>query len=174
MKTSRSISDQQKLWYNPHWHAGSYHSRAQQHSSSWQPFLGRANASALCQSHCWRTVHVQRIPAPGKPLLSCAQFLFQQTPSPIQTCFFYCCYFTCPNQLPINDVAGLNNSLHGLLWNKTLEVHAQHSTPEGAWVVLRSLYYSDYSPASALIYIYAKPFDLHSRKPLLYRAQSQR
>jgi galactose mutarotase-like enzyme len=25
-------------------------------------------------------------------------------------------------QLPINDVAGLNNSLHGLLWNKTMKV----------------------------------------------------
>ena len=39
-------------------------------------------------------------------------------------------------QLPINDVAGLNNSLHGQLWNRTMEVTGTAADEFGANVTL--------------------------------------
>ena len=39
-------------------------------------------------------------------------------------------------KLPVNDVAGLNNSLHGLLWNKELDVIDTEATQTSASVLL--------------------------------------
>lgn len=38
--------------------------------------------------------------------------------------------------LPVNDVAGLNNSLHGLLWNRTMTVVASSANDTKATVTL--------------------------------------
>jgi len=41
------------------------------------------------------------------------------------------------HHLPVNDVSGLNNSLHGLLWNKSLAVVASDAGADAASVTLR-------------------------------------
>ena len=39
--------------------------------------------------------------------------------------------------LPVNDVAGLNNSIHGLLWNRSMQVIDTHASDTSASVTLR-------------------------------------
>ena len=47
------------------------------------------------------------------------------------------CFNGSEHHLPVNDVAGLNNSLHGLLWNKSLDVVATQGGADIASVTLR-------------------------------------
>ena len=74
--------------------------------------------------------------------------------------------------LPINDVAGLNNSLHGLLWNRTMAVDKVFNDTGSAGVQLSYEFNDPSDPSTTAVHL-GYPFHLRVSITYLLSANGQ-